>query len=95
ELSEQKSPQTVRRIIFVLSGVLAIAARERAMPRNPAIGVALPAKRRKAPRYLSHTQVATLTAATDAEHQLLIEFLAYTGLRWGEVAALRVRHLNM
>ena len=25
----------------------------------------------------------------------MIEFLAYTGLRWGEAAALRIRHLNM
>jgi integrase len=34
-------------------------------------------------------------AGVDAEHELLIEFLAYTGLRWGEAVALRIRHLNM
>lgn len=91
----KKSAQTVRRILFVLSGILAIAVRERAIPRNPAADVALPAKRRKSPRYLTHKQVGTLAAATDADHRLLIEFLAYTGLRWGEASALRVRHLNM
>lgn len=95
ELSEKKSPQTIRRIMFVLSGILTIAARERAMPRNPAAGVSLPTKRRKPSRYLTHGQVATLAAAADAEHQLMLEFLAYTGLRWGEAVALRVRHLNM
>jgi len=93
---QRKSAQTVRRIMFVLSGILTIAARESAIPRNPAAAVALPAKRRKAPRYLTHQQVATIAAAaTDDNHRLLIEFLAYTGLRWGEAAALRVRHLNM
>lgn len=92
---QKKSAQTVRRIMFVLSGILAIAVRERAIPRNPAAGVVLPSKRRKSPRYLTHGQVATLTAAADAERRLMIEFLAYTGLRWGEVAGLRVRHLNM
>ncbi len=65
------------------------------MLHNPAAGVTLPSKRRKSPRYLTHTRVATLTAAADDERQLMIEFLAYTGLRWGEAAGLRVRHLNM
>lgn len=94
ELNKKRKPQTVRRIIFVLSGVLAIATREHAIPRNPAAGVALPPKRAKSPVYLTHAQVVTL-ASTDAEHELLIEFLAYTGLRWGEAVAIRVRHLNM
>ena len=91
----KKSAQTVRRIMFVLSGILAIAARERAMPHNPAADVTLPPKRRKTPRYLTHQQVDTLAASADEDRRLLLEFLAYTGLRWGEAAALRVRHLNM
>lgn len=95
ELNQRRQPQTVRRIMFVLSGILQIAARERAIPRNPAAGVALPAKRRKAPRYLTHAQVITLEQAAAEEHALMVEFLAYTGLRWGETVALRVRHLNM
>ncbi|WP_105567162.1 site-specific integrase [Microbacterium halophytorum] len=94
ELNSARSAQTVRRIVFVLSGILAIAHRERAVRVNPAAGVALPRKHRKAPRYLSHQQVATLSASA-GPNALLIEFLAYTGLRWGEVVALRVRHLNM
>ena len=96
QLSETKSAPTVRRIMFVLSGILTIAVREHAIPRNPAAGVTLPTKRRKPPRYLTHAQVATLAASTtDPTEQLIIELLAYTGLRWGEAAALRVRHLNM
>lgn len=94
ELNKVRKAQTVRRIMFVLSGVLAIATAERAIALNPASGVALPPKRSTSPVYLTHPQVVTL-ASTDAKHALLVEFLAYTGLRWGEAVALRIRHLNM
>lgn len=94
ELNEKRQAQTVRRIMFVLSGILTIATREKAIPRNPAADVALPKSRRRPIRYLTHVQVATLSRAA-GDKALLVEFLAYTGLRWGEVAALRVRHMNM
>lgn len=96
ELSGARSAQTVRRIMFVLSGVLAIAAREHSIPRNPATGVQLPPKRRKSPRYLTHAQVAALSGCARTESEsVLIELFAYSGPRWGEVVAIRVRHLNM
>lgn len=44
--------------------------------------------------YLSHTQVADLAAAV-ARHSEVVRFLAYTGLRWGEMAALRVQDFDM
>lgn len=84
ELNKERKPQTVRRVMFVLSGILAVAVRERATPRSPAVGVALPAKRRKSPRYLTHSQVAMLVTSAVDEHQLIIGLLAYTGLRWGK-----------
>lgn len=96
ELGTTRSAQTVRRIMFVLSGVLAIATRERAIPSNPAVGVTLPAKRRKSPRYLNHRQVATLSSCAPSEVEaVLIELFSYSGPRWGEAVAIRVRHLNM
>ncbi len=91
-----RSAQTVRRAVFVLSGILAIAARDGAVPKNVAAGVALPPKKRKPNRYLSHAQVATLVSCTtDPVHAFLLDYLAYSGNRWGEGVALRVRHLNM
>ncbi|MGK9222053.1 MULTISPECIES: tyrosine-type recombinase/integrase [unclassified Microbacterium] len=95
ELNTTRSAQTVRRIVFVLNGILTIAHRENAIPRNPATGITLPAKRRKPPRYLTHQQVDTLVRSADTnEHATLIDLFAHAGLRWGEAAALRVRHLN-
>lgn len=61
----------------------------RGTPR-PACG-SLGAKRTK--RFLSHVEVAQLAQACGA-YGLLVQVLAYTGLRGGEVAALRVQDVD-
>ena len=64
------------------------------IPRNPCDGVKLP-KRQHADRgYLSHAQVAALADAVERQPEV-VRFLAYTGLRWGEMAALRVQDFDM
>jgi integrase len=45
-------------------------------------------------RYLTHEQVATL-ADLCGPYRLVVLFLAYTGLRWGEMAALCVGRLDL
>lgn len=84
--------QTVRRCSFVLSQILELAVADKAIPKNPVRGVKLPAKASKAKPYLSHVQVELL--AESSRMPDLIRFLAYTGLRWGEAAALTVRQLD-
>ncbi|WP_136054627.1 site-specific integrase [Microbacterium sp. K24] len=93
EMTSRKSAQTVRRAVFVLSGILDVAVEDRAIGTNPAKGVDLPAKRRKEATYLSHKQVSALVS--EAKYPELVEFLAYTGVRWGEAAALRIRNLDL
>jgi integrase len=62
--------------------------------RNPCDGVRLP-KRQHADRgYLTHTQVSALADAMERQPEV-VRFLAYTGLRWGELAALRVCDFDM
>ena len=52
-------------------------------------------KRQHADRgYLSHAQVAALADAIERQREV-VRFLAYTGLRWGEMAALRVQDFDM
>ena len=63
-------------------------------PRNPCEGVRLP-KRSHADRgYLSHPQVVALAGAVERQGEA-VRFLAYTGLRWGEMVALRVQDFDM
>ena len=45
-------------------------------------------------RYLTHTQVAQLAELCGPDYSLVALFLAYTGLRWGEMAALRVGRVD-
>ncbi|MGH3308005.1 MAG: hypothetical protein ACRDOX_09995, partial [Nocardioides sp.] len=59
------------------------------LARNPAEGVRLPKITRGEPMFLEHGQVVELTTAAEG-YGLLVEFLAYTRLRWGEMSALRV-----
>jgi integrase len=84
---------TVRRAHGILAGILDGAVHDRRLARNVARDVKLPPKTRDARRhYPSHAQVQLL--ADHARHPTLVLFLAYTGLRWGEATALRIRHVD-
>jgi integrase len=110
ELSSKRSAATVRKVYRVLSQVLGSAVKDGRLVRNVAIGVALPRVRSKERLYLTHQQVcdladacaaipvskyASTTKADRAAYRLLVLFLAYTGLRWGELAGLRVGRLDL
>jgi integrase len=88
------APATVRYAYRVFSLALADAVRAGRLARNPAEGVSLPRLVRKAPVFLDHGEVAELAEAC-APHELLVRFLAYTGLRWGEATALRVGRVHL
>jgi site-specific recombinase XerD len=81
-LGRERSAQTVRRAVLVLSSILAIAERDRVIPRDPVRGLILPAKTPKPHRYLTHAQVE-LFASTAGDHRDVQLTLAYTGLRLG------------
>lgn len=91
-LSKTHSATTVRRCHEVLASVLEVAVRDRRLARNVARDIKLPRKVGKERAYLSHAQVAQLAAI--AKHPDLVVFLAYTGLRWGEATALRIKHVD-
>ena len=55
---------------------------------------ALPRVQQAERRFLTHQQVAELADACGSEYRLAVLFLAYTGVRWGEMAALRVRRVD-
>ncbi|SFF59402.1 Site-specific recombinase XerC [Actinoplanes philippinensis] len=74
--------------------ILGHAVRDGRIFRNPADGVRLPRVLREEPVFLDHAQVAALADACEP-YGLLVRFLAYTGLRWGEMSALRVGRLDL
>ena len=85
---------TIIRAYGVLAGILDDAVKARRLAANPARGVEnLPKKRAKRHVYLSADDVDRL-AAEAGEHRALVLTLTYTGLRWGELIALRVRNVE-
>ncbi|OHT80483.1 site-specific integrase [Mycobacteroides chelonae] len=85
---------TIEKAYGLLSQLLSTAVEDKRVTHNPCIGVSLP-KREHADRgYLTHIQVAALAAAASRGAEV-VRFLAYTGLRWGEMAALRVQDFDM
>ncbi|MEJ8284543.1 tyrosine-type recombinase/integrase [Curtobacterium citreum] len=78
----------------ILASILDGAVKDRRIHSNPARGLRLPRKVPKPRAYLTHQQVEAL-ADESGQHGLLVRFLAYTGLRWGEATALRVEDLDL
>ena len=89
------SPSRVRNAHQVLSQILAAGVEGGRIARNPAAGVRLPRIVQRDMHFLAARQVEDLAAAIDPRYELLVRFAAYTGLRAGELVALRVRHLNL
>lgn len=92
--TKPRSATVVLRAFGVLAGILDVAVLDRRISSNPARGVKLPRKGKKARVYLSAQQVEML-ASNAGEHATLVYTLAYTGLRWGEAIGLRVSSLDM
>lgn len=91
--SIERAPATVRKIHRVVSQILATAVRDGRRPQR---------RRGHLPPRARHGE-ALLVPCPGGVHgrdrrtgwQMLVRFLAYTGLRWGEVAALRVSRVDI
>lgn len=84
---------TVRHAHRILHMILNTAVDDGRLVRNPAARVKLPRDRRREKRFLTHAEVASLADAAGPD-RLVILVLAYCGLRFGELAALRVRNVD-
>ncbi|WP_306364389.1 site-specific integrase [Nocardia sp. CC227C] len=85
---------TLENALGVLRMVCETAVEDRQIARNPCTGVKLPRRGHRARGYLTHLQVEQL-AREVTESSTAIRLLAYTGLRWGEMAALKVSSFDM
>ncbi|MFC3243205.1 tyrosine-type recombinase/integrase [Gordonia humi] len=93
-MSEESSPATIENALGVLRMVCQVGVEDRRIPRNPCDGVKAPRREHQARAYLTHQQVHELAEAMPRDG-LAVLFLAYTGLRYGEMAALQVQDVDM
>jgi integrase len=110
QVSAGLAPATVRKHFRVLSLVLDLAVRDGRLARNPCTGINLPRAEQARRRYLTHRQVHMLAAETARprpgtrlphrerefmdSYRLVVLVLAYCGLRWGELAALKAGRVD-
>lgn len=87
------APRSATKVLGVFRQMLAWAVRDGRLTRNPAEGP-LPRPALHTYRYLDHSEVAMLVKEC-GRYGSLVRLLAYTGLRWGEVAALRFREVDL
>ena len=88
------APATVRHAHRVVSMMFDLAVGDGRVGRNPARDVRLPRVVAAEKRFLTGEQVERLARAS-GQYEPLVRFLSYTGLRWGEVAALRWRNVDL
>jgi len=97
ELNEKRQPLSARRAVQahgIVKQILKYAVRTKRLAANPADGIDLPRVIHRRETALTHSQVAALvTAAEDAGP--IIQTLAYTGCRFGELVALRVGDVDL
>lgn len=94
-LAGGQSVRSAKKIVNVLSASLDVAVRDRRLHNNPCQGMKFPKVTPKAKTYLSVSEVESLAGvAVDDRQKLIVYTLAYCGLRWGELAGLRVQDFD-
>jgi integrase len=94
-VSRGLSPSRAKHAYYVLYAVLEAAIQAGALVRNPAAGVRAPRSHSREMHFLSAAEVERLAEAIVPPYGVLVRFAAYTGLRAGEIAALRVKRLDL
>lgn len=89
-----RSRSVLSRCVTILNGILDDAVSDRLIPSNRVGKVVLPRAEPKRRQYLTHAQVEAFAAAA-GERGVIIRTLAYTGLRWGELAGLHAEDVNV
>lgn len=105
-----QSGASVRKNYGVLGGILRLAVKDKRLAVNPAEDVDLPAPGQQRRKYLTAAQVTLLANAAAcppallerlgrgghyAQYRLAVLTLAYCGLRWSEMAALRAGRVDL
>jgi integrase len=88
------SPRSIRKYHVMLSSIFARAVKDRILVHNPCDHTELPKIITRRARTLTPDEYTRLLAAIPDQHRLMVETLIEAGLRWGELVALKPRHID-
>jgi integrase len=89
------SAASVGKYHTMLHSVFERALRDRVITFNPCAHTELPKKVKKKNRTLTPAEYDAILAALPAQHRLMVQTAIDTGVRWGELIALKPRHLDL
>jgi integrase len=89
------APATIAKAFQIVSRCFRVAVSDGVIPRTPCREIKLPKNDRDEKRFLTPPEVEELAAAIKDRYRLVVLTGAYTGLRIGELAALRLDDLDM
>jgi integrase len=89
------SAASVHRAFRLLRRIMNVAVQSEVIARSPCTGVRPPSVPRNEMRFCSPEEVADLADAIDPWYGCLVFTAAYTGLRWGELAGLKRRRVDL
>lgn len=92
-LTPSYAPKTIKHMLSCLRGSLDLAVEEAFIKKNPCQGVTLPRSMPKEKIFLTLGQVKTLS--DQSKYPLIVLLLGTVGLRWNEVAGMRVRNVDL
>lgn len=87
-------PQMIRRAYNLLSSMMGAAVLEGLIPTTPCRKIALPKTPTRHPAWFTPEQATAIVRALPERHGIAAALMMWTGLRWGEMAGLRVRDVD-
>lgn len=93
--AEDARPTTVHHRFSVLRVAMSAAVTADVIARSPCHGVKLPRKQRKRRQLLTVDQLDALAEVMEPNYRAMVWLGAMLGLRWGEVAGLRVQAIDL
>lgn len=88
------SPRSIRKYHTVLHSIFKRAVRDQLIVNNPCEHTELPKIVTKKTRTLTPDEFDVLITAVPDHHRLMVETAIETGMRWGELIALKPRHID-
>jgi integrase len=95
ELAASRAPATVAIAYQLLARIMAKAVESDYISRSPCRGVKLPRVERTEMRFLTAPELERLAETVPVRYRALVLTTGYVGLRWGEVAGLKRKRLNV